>query len=99
MPTKFSNCEECNLIKFLDIDHKLNILYKNDLETFHILNHFLPPELSLIIIRKSKNYKECNQCNKNLCLAHYHRALEHGSYYRKCNSFALCDQCCWWEIT
>tara|TARA_B100001093_G_scaffold478346_1_gene506432 strand:- start:149 stop:448 length:300 start_codon:yes stop_codon:yes gene_type:complete len=99
MPTKFSNCDECNFIKFLDINNRLNIYYKNDLEIFNILNHFLPPELSLIIIKKSKDYNSCGQCNKNLCINHYNRALEHGVYYRHTPNFALCDQCCWWEIT
>ena len=41
---------------------------------------------------------KCHSCNGSLCEDHYDRAHYWGYYYKKC-VYAMCDNCCWFEIT
>lgn len=99
MPTEFTTCDECNYIKCLGIDHNLNEDYKQTLEIFNILSTNLPNELVFkIILMSNQNITNCDYCHKTqLCEKHYNRAIHWGKHYR--GSGAMCDSCCWWEVT
>ena len=100
MPTCFSKCKECSFIECLGLDHVHNKNYKNNLETLQIFKNLgLPTELGIIIIKKTYEYTNCNCCGIILCQNHYLRALKYGRHYRHLESYAMCDQCCWNEIT
>lgn len=101
MPTEFSECDECNFIKCLPIDHKYNKDYVDTLEIVDIFRQVnIPPELALIIIRKTNEYSTCDCCNKTkLCQKHKDRAIHYGNYYRHLSNYAMCNSCCWWEVT
>ena len=45
--------------------------------------------------------KECSECEKLLCQQHYEKALKWGKEYRswKKEPFAMCESCCWNEIS
>ena len=40
----------------------------------------------------------CSRCQVKLCLVHYSYAQEHGEYYGYGKDYAICDQCCWFEV-
>jgi len=99
MPTEFTKCDECNYIRCLGIDHRLNKDYKDTKEAFDILSIKLPLELVYkIILLSNSNINICNYCNKTkLCINHYERAIKYGNYYR--GRGAMCDSCCWFEVS
>ena len=99
MPTEFTKCDECNYIKSLGIKHKFNIDYKNSFEIFNILSTKLPNELVFkIMLQSNSKIKMCDYCNNTkLCEQHYKRAIKFGEHYR--GAGAMCDSCCWWEVT
>lgn len=94
---KFTDCDECTYFDCLPLNHKLNSIYLNFKKIFNILNIFLPPELSLIIIKMNDNIRYCT-CKERtkLCDIHFDRALHNGTHYGKYG--ALCSNCCWNEI-
>ena len=91
-------CTECFHLYFLNINHELNIIYKQDNEISQILiNYFnIPYEITVKIINMAQNYNKCSQCPKTLCIYHYNRAINNGNYYRM--NVPMCDQCCWNNI-
>lgn len=97
MPTIFSNCKECCFIEVLGLDNNINNLYLDDLKKCQIINKKLPNELAIKIIKMSKSYNHCGRCNIKLCNNHFNRAIKWGEYYN--TNGALCNQCCWWEIS
>ena len=99
MPTQFTECDECNYLDFLGIDHEFNKRHKGDLERQQILmEKGLPKEIAEYIIKLSKAYGQCSDCNIKLCSdVHYIRAANWGRHYR--NSGTLCNQCCWFEVS
>lgn len=103
MPTIFSDCDECHYLNWLDLDHKYNKKFKEDLEKNKILiNLGLPNEISEKIIKLSNNLEICDYCINNhtkMCLDHCKRAIENSIHYRKNGDKKMCDRCCWWEIS
>ena len=106
MPTIYTNCEECmyddNIEKFKHIKN-FNILrnlhYENIEKEKILMVMGLPKELCEIIIKFSHTTNKCDNCNKTiLCDTHYKRARQHGNYYKGLD-VAMCNDCCWLEVT
>jgi len=101
MPTKFSKCDECHYLKCLPLDHMINDDYKNLLEIEStLIKKGIPREICIKIIRINHPLKKCTFCNRNkLCPSHFERAKYYANYYRKDLSGAMCDSCCWFEVS
>ena len=106
MPTEFTDCDECNYMYWLDINHKFNVRHKKDLEVnATLMTQGIPEHACKQIIKESHELTECKECkikfkyNKanKLCTAHYERAIKYGKHYKLKN--AACDRCCWDEVT
>ena len=98
MPTKLSNCDECNYLKEFNIDHILNQTYKKHLQIKNILTLKINNQsICERIVFYSNYYSVCNHCNlTKLCYQHTQRAINNGKYYHLHG--ILCDTCCWWGI-
>ena len=103
MPTIFCDCEECNYLEQFSIDHKFNRLYKKDKEIYEaFLDCGFPDIVALNIIKQKNTLKSCDYCQYTkvkLCEEHYNRALKYGKNYRGQNGKAMCDKCCWNELS
>ena len=106
MPTEFCDCDECNHLDWLPLDHNFNVNYKKDLEMHNSLICIgFPEHISKNIVKHTHKLTECKQCKINfkynnpnrLCEKHYQLAIEQGNYYRSKNP--LCDKCCWQEVS
>jgi hypothetical protein len=98
MPTQFTRCDECNIIKCFPIDHEYNLdQYKNFDICNILLEAGLPLEICEIIIKKNDYLQKCTFCQKKLlCETHTERGRKYGLHYRGYG--IMCDQCCWWEV-
>ena len=98
MPTIFCGCDECSFLDDFPIDHKFNRLYKKDKEIYEaFLDCGFPDIVALNIIKQKNTLKSCDYCQYTkvkLCEEHYNRALKYGQ-----NGKAMCDKCCWNEIS
>jgi hypothetical protein len=103
MPTKFCDCDECNYLDQFPIDHKLNKNYKRDIDVYNtMLDSGFTDLVIFNIIKKKNSLKLCHYCQDTkikLCQDHYNRALKNGIQYRGQNGKAMCDKCCWDEIS
>ena len=106
MPTEFTDCDECNYLDWLDINHKFNVRHKKDLEVNDtLLKQGFPDNVCQKIIKESHTLITCEQCIINfkynkpnkLCKYHYERAKKNGINYNK--KSAMCDRCCWHEVS
>ena len=105
MPTEYTNCDECNYLYWLSLDHEKNKQHKKNVELEKTLIEIgFPTNLVKKIIKYSHEVKPCDYCKKAtdridmLCEEHYQRALRNGFHYRK-EYKAMCNKCCWFEVS
>jgi hypothetical protein len=104
MPTLYTDCKECNYSNVLH-----NVLGNNDIL---VINHYNNVEIEKILINKGLPNKICKQiikmyhtlrpcifCKTKLCDTHYNRGNHNLKYYKGVTNGAMCDKCCWWEVT
>jgi len=98
MPTEYSECYECNKVEHLEkIKPGINDLYKEHKKIASYIN--LPQEIREIIMKYVNTTKLCTCCKQTkLCDTHYKRAQYYHKYYRR-EEGAMCDMCCWWEVS
>ena len=91
MPTIFSNCCDCSYLHWMPLDNIVNTSYKKDFDTMNLLSvQGLPKEISIKIVKMSKTYTKCRNCDGILCDTHL-RYNDIGS--------PLCGNCSWFDIT
>ena len=56
------------------------------------------PDIYLYVNTGNLEFYKCSRCSANLCNTHFIRATENGKYYGYGDQYAMCDQCCWFEI-
>ena len=57
------------------------------------------PDKYLFVNTDNLDFKTCSRCNRKLCNVHYERAVKHGKENGYGETYAMCDQCCWFEIS
>ena len=80
----YGKCDECPTIEqYNNMNKIIPNFYKN------------PP----VKVKKS-DLKKCDCCNNTLlCQIHTVRAIHYGKKYMFKDSYIMCDQCCWNEIS
>ena len=56
------------------------------------------PEKYQYVNTDNLEFKNCSRCNLKLCNVHFERAVKNGKEYGYGTNYAMCDQCCWYEI-
>ena len=56
------------------------------------------PKVYEFVNTDNLQFYTCSRCKVKLCLAHFSKAKEHGEYYGYGKDYAICDQCCWFEV-
>lgn len=56
------------------------------------------PDKYLYVNTDNLEFKNCSNCNLKLCNIHYEIAVKHGKEYGYGEEYAMCDQCCWFQI-
>jgi hypothetical protein len=112
MPTRFTDCEECNyfieLEKYKDKHACFNELHKlhhENIEKQNILMKAfpIPEEIAIIIIKMSNelDLKQCGYCNAIVCNFHADRGLYFNTYFNKYfnkgDNTILCNNCRWYD--
>ena len=56
------------------------------------------PQIYKFVNTDNLQFYNCSKCSAKLCNAHFARATKNGAYYGYGENYAMCDQCCWFEI-
>lgn len=56
------------------------------------------PNVYLFVKTENITFYDCSRCEKKLCNQHFIRAKENGKHYGYGENYAMCDQCCWFEV-
>ena len=97
MPTIFTDCNECNYIECIGLNHKFNNDYRLNLEKQSILISLgIPKEICQKIIKLSYNLTNCSYCDNKLCEKHKILAKTYsGNGWQT----IMCNNCFRWVIS
>ena len=56
------------------------------------------PKVYEFVNTSNLEFFNCSRCNVKLCSSHFSRAKDNGNLYGYGQNYAMCDQCCWFEI-